>query len=50
METHGVTVRKRTIPANMCLTQVTEIANCQSSQSHDIVYCVNLFSLTVSLS
>jgi len=27
METHGITVRKRTIglPANVCLTQVTEI-------------------------
>jgi len=25
MDMHGKTVRKRTIPANMCLTQVTEI-------------------------
>ena len=63
-ETHGITVRKRTIgpPANMCLTQVTEIetvtaeGDCRHLQtvitnhqsSH--VYCVNLFSLSAGLS
>jgi len=64
METHGKTVRKRTIglPANMCLTQVTEIetvtaeGDCRllqtviTNRQSSHVCCVKLFSLSVGLS